>query len=877
MARSSRQSHSFTIIIPLLLTVVFAAPASGDDADLFERYVRPLLLEKCIECHGPQKQENGIRLDRRNDVLQGTASDQPLIKPGAPEESRLFQVLQHSEEDISMPPTTKLEDTQIEYVRIWIQSGAVWPETSDLEGEARRRAERWREHWAFQPVVKPDTSAFPAGRNPVDELIGAKLSAAGLKPFATAAPQVLVRRLSFALTGLPPELSDLQAAQVAVRDGRWDAWRTEYTDRLLASPHFGERWGRYWLDTARYSDTKGYVFQEDREYSEAWRYREWVIRSLNADMPYDEFLRRQLAADRLPGSDDPAQLAAMGFLTLGRRFLNNPHDIIDDRIDLVSRGMLGLTAACARCHDHKYDPIPAADYYSLYGVFASSDEPKNEPSPLRLVDREKPVEPVIFLRGSPGNRGDPVPRRFFTALSKPETPNFTDGSGRLELANAIADSSNPLTGRVAVNRVWMHLFGRGFVDTPSDFGVRTERPIHHELMDYLTSYFVDHQWSMKSLIRHIVLSETWQQDSAPRPDAVKVDPENRLLSRMNRQRLDFEAFRDSVLMASGKLDRTIGGKSADIAADPNNPRRTVYARIDRQNLPGLFRTFDYPNPDAHAPLRFETTVPQQALYQLNNAFLMNRATDVAEAVRSTTADKEPEAAVRETFLRTLQRLPDAEELSAAAEFLRQTDNDQKTLGPLPGWSYGFGSVVDGATPTTKFSAYPWSGDGRWQGGPTLPDPKFGWASLTKTGGHPGNNPDYCSIRRWTTDVDCRVIINGAVGHANESGDGVRLRVITSDGKVLSDVVAFNQTTPLAAGTIELKAGMGIDFVADCRANTSHDSFTSKALITQIVGGSVQRVWDSEKDFRDQPSASRLDAGAQLAQTLLLTNEFLFID
>ncbi len=870
-AATSRRS----VILYLLLTALVSQRTNADErGDFFETHVRPLLLEKCIECHGPKKQEQGIRLDRRADVFSAKASDVPLVQPGSPKDSRLFQVLQHSSEDIAMPPSSKLDASAIEAVGTWIANGAVWPETSDLEAEAIARSERWRQHWAFQPVKTPDLSGMPPHKNPVDFLIQQKLQSAGLSKSPEAERTVLVRRWSYAITGLPPERADLKAAQECSGND-WPAWKLQYVDRLLASPQFGERWARHWMDVARYADTKGYVFQEDREYKDAWRYREWLIKSLNSDMPYDEFLKRQLSADRMPGAEDPAQLAAMGYLTLGRRFLNNSHDIIDDRIDVVTRGMLGLTVGCSRCHDHKYDPIPTADYYSLYGIFASSDEPKNDPSTLRLVDKPQPVEPVIFRRGSPGNHGDKVPRRFLTALS-PADQVYTDGSGRMELANSIADRNNPLTGRVAVNRVWMLLFGRGFVDTPSDFGVRTNPPTHPELLDYLTIYFMDHDWSTKNLIRHIVTSETWQQSSDFRHDAAIKDPENRLLARMNRRRLDFEAFRDTVLKVSGKLDPTIGGASADIAADPNSARRTVYARIDRQNLPGVYRTFDVPNPDTHAPLRFQTTVPQQALFQMNSPFLMNRAVDVAEQVRDLAASSDLSPAIREMFQRTVQREPKLHEATAAAQFIRQVQNGQQQAGAVAGWSYGYGHFDPASNQLKSFREMPFVGEGRWSGGAKLPDEKIGWASLNKEGGHPGN-PDHAAIRRWTADSDCRVMVVCSASHESEQGDGVRILIVVNSKSVAAEAIAEHGAATATAKAIELKAGDTLDFVANCRNDESHDSFKSRIIVTQSVDGKVARVWKSADDFRDQKGESRLDAWAQLAQALMLTNEFMFVD
>ncbi|MCA9061429.1 MAG: DUF1553 domain-containing protein, partial [Planctomycetaceae bacterium] len=651
----------------------------------------------------------------------------------------------------------------------------------------------------------------------------------------------------------------------------FDQWKTEYIERLLAAPQFGERWARYWLDVSRYSDTRGYVFTAEREYKDAWRYREWVIRSLNEDLPYDQFLRMQLAADRLTPDNDPATLAAMGFLTLGRRFLNNPHDIIDDRIDVTMRGMQGLTVGCARCHDHKYDPVSMADYYGLYGVFASSDEPGNDPSPLRLVDRDAPVTPVIFLRGSPGNRGDQVPRRFLRALS-PDAPDFSDGSGRLELANAIASSSNPLTGRVAVNRIWMHLFGRGLVDTPSDFGVRTDRPMIPGLMDYLTVRFVESGWSRKDLIRQIVSSRTYQQSSARRVDAERVDPENRLLARMNRSRLDFEAHRDSVLAVADRLEMTVGGTSVDITNPGATPRRTIYAYIDRQNLPGVFRTFDLANPDAHAPRRFQTTVPQQALYQLNSPFIMQNARAIAQAVMS---DPNAEARVRRLFRMILRREPSQQEMSAAREFL---DSEVRQAGMMrSGWGYGYGPLDQDQGEVAGFIPLPHYEKGRWSGGAEFPDPELRHTMLSRSGGHAGPDRNRCTIRRWTTDIDCVVKVTSQLKHATTQGNGVRGLIVPAGRGIVAEAVAHNSAQDLAADQLSLNAGDAIDFVVDNREDSSFDSFEWRIQIQQAVDGIVVRNWNSERDFEQRQPQQLLDQWSQLAQTLMLTNEFVFVD
>lgn len=868
-------SRPFAFVLILLTSSGIAIAAEDDRAEFFERYVRPVLLDRCVECHGPVKQEAEIRFDRR-DVLLKSSGDQALVKPTAPDESRMIQVLAHSEDDVQMPPTNKLPDDQIGNLRKWITDGAFWPESSDLESEARRRAEKWRTHWSFQRPVKPDLSAVETDQNPVDYLIRKQLAASGLPCSQPAEPRSIVRRLSYALVGLPPEFKDLNdIAAAAVESEQAQATQiAAYIDRLLASPHFGERWGRYWLDVSRYADTKGYVFQEDREYSEAWRFREWVIRSLNEDMPYDEFLKRQLAADRMSGSDDPAQLAAMGFLTLGRRFLNNNNDIIDDRIDVTIRGMNGLTASCARCHDHKFDPIPTADYYSLYGIFESSDEPKNEPSPLRLVDREKPTRSAIFVRGQPGNRGEVVPRRFLSALSGADAPEFTDGSGRVELAAAIASPENPLTARVAANRAWMHLFGRGLVESPSDFGVRTPPPANPELLDYLATGLMENGWSRKWLIRQIVSSRTFQQSSAERSDASQVDPENLLLARQNRRRLDFEALRDSLLAAAGTLDLTVGGPSVDITAENPGRRRTIYARIDRQNLPGVFRTFDLANPDAHAPKRFETTVPQQALFQLNSPFVMDLATAAADSAKSETAEISGQVAT--LFRRILRREGSAEELSAAAEFLTWSET-QDSNGDGSGWSYGFGSVDASGDRIGSFTALPRFERGSWQGGRKMPDPTIGWASLNRSGGHPGNDAAHCTIRRWTTDVDCRVSIVSQASHGSSHGDGIQARILKSHGGIVATANLHDAKMALDVAAVSLQAGESLDFVVDCRADPGFDSFLWQIQMTQTIGNAEPRTWDSEKDFGRSQSSRPSGAMAQLAQALMMTNEFVFID
>jgi len=638
------------------------APASSTEGlEYFEANIRPLLVNHCLECHGEDKQ-GGLQLDSRAAMLTGSESG-PSIVPGKPDDSRLIQAVRYESEP-KMPPDGKLAAEEIAKLEHWISLGAPAPGDDAPVPKAEDRAEQSRTHWAFQPIVKPAIPAVQNGvwpKSPVDYFILARLEAAGLSPSVQADSRTIYRRASFDVTGLPPKVADIQR----VVNGEITLDRA--LEELLASPHYGERWGRHWLDIARYADSKGYLFTEDRNYPNAYKYRDWVVRALNNDLPYDEFLIRQIAADRLPIEGEENPLAAMGFLTVGRRFLNNPHDIIDDRIDVLTRGTMGLTVTCARCHDHKYDPIPTKDYYSLYGVLASSVEPK-ETDVMSLAEAEQPVTPVVFVRGNPGNRGEEVPRQFLSIVAGDNRQPFQQGSGRLELAQAITAPNNPLTPRVIVNRIWMYYFEQPLVDTPSDFGLRSAPPTHPELLDFLAATLVENNWSLKSIHRLILTSAAYQQASVDRSDAAKIDPENRLVWRMNRKRLDFESMRDALLATSGQLDAAVGGPAVDLMAQPWPTRRTLYGRIDRQNLPNLFRTFDFASPDTHSPRRYTTTVPQQALYLLNNPFVREQAKHLA-ARQEFSAASDAVSKVERLYEVALARKPTGHELELGKSFL----------------------------------------------------------------------------------------------------------------------------------------------------------------------------------------------------------------
>ncbi|HEY0983294.1 PSD1 and planctomycete cytochrome C domain-containing protein [Schlesneria sp.] len=916
------------------LVALSAASAAGaptpEQLDFFEKRVRPLLVEHCLECHGSKKQEAGLRLDTHAGFLKGT--DGGPVFSGNAEGSRLLKVLEYADGDTQMPPKGKLPAEQIADFQQWLSMGAPWPAESVVD------AADPKDHWAFKPVKRPaiphltslsgnpHSEAVPVSQvqTPVDAFITQSLAEKDITLAPPASRYEFIRRATLDLWGVPPTFDQVQEF---LADQSPDA-AERLIDRLLASPYYGQRWGRHWLDVARYADSKGYVFTAEPRYPYSYTYRDYVVEAMNSDLSYDRFVVEQIAADLVVlnekgeqgiAESQDSRLAALGFLTVGRRYLNNQNDIIDDRIDVVTRGLLGMTVGCARCHDHKFDPIPTADYYSLYGVFASTTEPEelpviglpkdqaayrqflaelekrqadvlayekesipklaeeirvvagdslqqiakeipawnqtpvaftgaNEPrrpvvqrwkdllnrnvaqphpalvpwfvlskvekpedfsaavtqmveswanddeaarvnplvrqaivaqkpttllelarlygnlfddlrsqwtelqkatpeatgladpnaeqvrqllygekSPANLtLDEARPAfsrdivdqitnlkrnvdalkvtspgappramivrdgalnDPVIFVRGNPGRRGKPVPRQFLEVVSMPERKPFARGSGRLDLAEAIVDTQNPLTARVMTNRVWQHHFGTGIVATPSDFGTRGLPPSHPELLDWLSAELsgLDHpdspmNWSLKKLHRLIMASSVFQQSAAENPVARGVDPENRLLWRMPRQRLDFESFRDSLLAVSGKLDDRIGGQPFDGVMNPATTRRTLYTLINRNDLPGIFRAFDFADTDASASDRPQTTVPQQSLFAMNSPFMQEQSRRLA-ADCVAMASNDPER-LEHLYQRVFGRQPTVDERSVALQFLGTAEtSDSEKLSP----------------------------------------------------------------------------------------------------------------------------------------------------------------------------------------------------
>ena len=859
-----------------------------------------------------------------------------------------------------------------------LQLGALFVSTSLFSAE----------HWAFQPLK-------PVQGTSIDEFIQRKLAEHGLKPSPRADARTLARRASFDLTGLPPERIDVPYEQ--------------FVDQLLASPHYGEQWARHWLDVARYSDTKGYVYaREEKNWVHATPYRDWVVRALNEDMPYDRFLLLQIAADQVVPPKSP-DLVAMGFLTLGRRFLGVTHDIIDDRIDVVTRGTLGLTVACARCHDHKFDPIPTRDYYALYGVFQSSaealvpcangenaeltalvkknrdlmtkrreeqmartrsraadytkavaelekypeqgfdqiidekdlnpfivhrwkawtekhpgveltdevlkslDSPahvpdehianiemffptgiitelwrsqgdvdrfliKNNATPAHatiLVDRPLPSTPRVFTRGNPLTKGDEVPRQFLSAFGLQQP--FKIGSGRLELAQDIIDPRNPLTARVMVNRIWQHHFGRGLVSTPSDFGKQGSPPSHPELLDWLAQRFIDSGWSIKAIHRLIMLSQTYQQSSQTSDPR---DPDNRLLSRMNPHRLSFEEARDAWLAAAGRLNLRMGGRPDALFAS-SNTRRTLYALVDRENMPMVMRTFDFANPDLSIPQRNETTVPQQALFGLNHPFVVQQAKAL---VQKAAASKSDEAKIRLIYAKLFQRSPTPDELAFAQRFVQaDTTPVIAEADHSKSWQYGYGEWDEGTGRVKDFKPLPHFTGSAWQGDEAWPNEKLGWAQLTAEGGHPGNDRKHAVVRRWIAPAGGTYDLHSTLIHEPEVGDGIRAFVSHSRLGKLRSTTLLGSKADLNLDAIAFQTGDTFDFIVDIGNGLNSDQFLwppkitpSVTAITGAGGDSPSDAWDARQDFSAQPK-SQLNAWEQLVQVLMLSNEFMFVD
>ncbi|MBL8210778.1 MAG: PSD1 domain-containing protein [Bryobacterales bacterium] len=756
-------------LLIFLSSLLPAAPPP--DSTFFERKIRPVLAEKCFACHSQNAKIAfaNLRLDTKANLAKGSDAG-PVLTPGNPTTSRLYQSLLYTGTP-KMPPTGKLPDSVIADFRQWITDGAPWPDETPTPSATPAAKANTQNHWAWQPIANPPAPpvrnpSWPA--NPIDNFILAALEARSLTPNPDAPPHLWLRRVSLDLTGLPPTLTEQHAFQ---QDPNYE----HTVDRLLASPAFGERWGRHWLDQTYFADNIEIGRRVPARH--AWRYRDYVIESLNRDVPYDRFLTEQLAGDQLEWTtplERRRNLTATGLLALGPWPLVNADkeqlrmDVVDLQLDLIGRSMLGLTLGCARCHDHKFDPITLNDYYGMAGILASArtlsgrldlgvfsnvnqvilpeepdeltaraaetrdywskltavrqnlerlradrkpldkDSPEAKaldkqiqaanqlvklmeflppvpPTAHALQEAETPADVPINLRGNAHQLGKLAPRSAIALAGSHQLdiPDFT--SGRLELAKWIVRKDNPLPARVAVNRIWHHLLGSGLVPTIDNFGTRGGKPSHPDLLDHLATTFVNNGWSVKKLIRAIVLSRTYRQASTPNAAGQEADPENRLHWRANRKRWEAEILRDAMLAVSGQLDPTRGGPTLPFYVEGNmnvlgkpeflsdhakldpatRHRRSIYLPALRkgqvQEL-DILNLFDFPDTNQITGARPSTTVPTQALYLINAPFVKEQARELAKRSLSGDQSQPDSERIRELIQRVYARPPEPGEI-----------------------------------------------------------------------------------------------------------------------------------------------------------------------------------------------------------------------
>lgn len=727
-----------------IVVVMNAAALLAGEPD-FARDVRPILEQQCFKCHGDKKQQGGLRFDVRGGAMRKGDSGEIAIAPGKADASELIRRIMSRDDDTRMPPEgDRLTAKQIELLRQWISAGAKWPDDADSVAQSGRKemivTEEDRQHWSYRKLHEVQLPAVKNAdwvRTPIDQFILTKLEAAGLQPSPPVEHRKLIRRVFFDVIGLPPELKE--------EGGRWKVERlgiefdssssflsplSALVDRLLDSPHYGERWGRHWLDVARYADSDGQ--ETDRDRPQAYQYRDFVIRALNDDMPFDQFVRWQLAGNEYE-PDNPAAVAATGFLTAGTfaalpdklmkdELLRNRYNELDDIVSTIGTGLLGLTLGCARCHDHKYDAIPARDYYRILSALQCGDraEVTVGPSKEKLLayrDAGPDAQPSwLFRRGDYYDHEVPVTLGFLSVLTRDRTPedywreareksNVKDSTlQRRALADWITDvdhGAGALLARVIVNRVWQHHFGSGLVRTIGDFGIRSEAPSHPELLEWLARDLVQNGWKLKRLHRLILTSAAYQQVSSGRVPSA-TDPDNRLLWKMNPQRLEAEILRDEMLAVSGTLNLEAFGPGfkppiaaeAMLARNIKDPypkdvkdsaavrRRAVYMFHKRVIPNPLLQAFDKPDAQQSCNRRDPTTVAPQALALLNDQFVRTAALDFADRLLKE-AGSDPAKCIERGYQSAVCRAPSDTERLASLEFLdtqitERTTRDSKT-------------------------------------------------------------------------------------------------------------------------------------------------------------------------------------------------------
>jgi mono/diheme cytochrome c family protein len=688
-------------------------PPRPEDLVDFSRQVYPLLRDRCFGCHAGQGAEGGARLDVRGEIL-GHTSGNALATLGNGAASRLIHRLGGEGGEARMPPDEDpLSKQEIALLARWIDQGLPWDEKLLPEPTLES------DHWAFQPIVRPPVPDMPNAetRTPIDAFLARAQREVGIAPNGPAESRTLIRRLTFDLTGLPPTPEDVDAF---VNDDAPDSYE-RLVERLLASPYYGERWGRHWLDVARWAESNGY--QHDNLRPHAWRYRDYVVRSFNDDKPYDRFLREQIAGDELSPRTVDA-VVATGFLAAAQVSGNEMdeairrNDILVDIVNTTSGAVLGLTLQCAQCHNHKFDPVSARDYYRFQGFFVKGQltnlalpdaaekptpkspqtwgfyAPSTSPGPLHPLpfpeiryalpfdkDELAAAKACLLVRGDVEQPGPAVDAGWPAVFGPVPDSAQLEERTRTVLVDWLTSPQNPLTARVWANRIWHYHFGRGLTADPGDFGVRTEAPLHQALLDWLAAELIDGGWSTKHLHRLICNSASYRRSAASDEASIAKDPDDADYWRWQPRRLEVEAIRDALLAVGGDLDATQGGPSVspDDAgrAKPSSRRRTIYLAQKRNELPRVQALFD--GPDALVPCtrRLVSTVPLQPLYLLNNEFVLARAESLARRVTAA-ASNHPRRQVQAAFRFAFGREPDPAELARSVEYLK--DDGSPTVG-----------------------------------------------------------------------------------------------------------------------------------------------------------------------------------------------------
>jgi len=1087
-----------------------------EEIDFFEKKIRPVLSESCYKCHSSksEKVKGKLLLDNKSSTLKGGTSG-PAVVPGDLDKSLLIKSIKYTDKDLQMPPSSKLSDSVIKDFETWVKMGAPDPRINTSPAISLDEKQT-KEHWAYQRLNKPNVPAVNTKWviNPIDNFIYSKLRENDLSPSIEADKKILIRRLYFDLLGLPPSENDIDSF---FKDTSKNAYE-KLVDKLLDSPQYGERWGRHWMDTSRYSDTTGTVnANQEPRYTYSYTYRDYVIRAFNEDLPFDRFIKEQIAADKLPDIKKE-NLAALGFLTLGKNS-NNNNDVIDDRIDVIFKGFMATTVVCARCHDHKFDPISTKDYYAIHGILNSTYVPSDKEKPVLipikdtpeyrdylekqnkieqeiesfidtryasallefrtntfknlyggymlanvaesnrtdyirdnalnsrmiqkwssainvkisvsrrqdlkgkdvksktsqinhpvflplarmfkvsekdfktewstvlsenkddinpyllhnikktamismkdlatayqnaineslvlntniegivefkesifknngpldinrdnfqrfyadngktmrydnelraqrgklithelthiatppramvLIDKDKAADSPVLIKGDPGTRGAIVPRRFLETFNYLNSNNFTNGSGRLELANAIANSDNPLTVRVIVNRLWQFHFGEGLSRSPDDFGIQTEKPVLNDLLNYLSVRFMEEGWSIKKMTRLMLTSATYRQVSINDAKKSLKDPYNRFYWRMNTGRIDFETLRDTILYVGGKLDLKMGGQSVNLVSLNNNSeyshRRTVYGLIDRGRLPEFFTTFDFATPEMTTGKRFQTTVPKQALFLMNNAMVIEQVRNMITRPEFIRIISEEEK-IKTLYKICFQREPNPLEIKIGLRYMEDAMKEDMTdVKKEYNWKYGYRVTSANKTLSPFFEFNKFEKDIY-----SSTNDYFKGMTITRGGGTLPPNQNFFLDRQWNSPRKGSFEIKGTFSSKSIKGQSDTVLHVYKNSKPLKSFNVIDGKEISIELTIDLEVGDKLDFLTSNISKTNKD-FTLNIKINELKDENslTPITWNSNTDFKAPISKNdkELNSWERYAHVLMMSNEMIFIN